>query len=89
MPFVPTSQYLDNIFESEQSFCQLYRCPFSSLIQHTGLPCRLFINPFSFLSTKKEQKYWTLEAATGNSGLAGAYYKTIGFFYGVEQRQYL
>jgi len=89
MPFVPTSQYLDNIFESEQTFCQLYPLSIQQLDTVHWSPLPVIYKSVQFLAKKDGAKILDIGSGTGKFCLAGAYYKPSAFFYGVEQRQYL
>lgn len=89
MPFIPTSQYLDHIFESEQSFCQLYPLSIQQLDKIHWSPLKVVYKSVQFLVNKKEAKILDIGSGAGKFCLAGAYYKPSAFFYGVEQRQYL
>lgn len=89
MSFVPTAKYLDHVFESEQSFCQLYPLALQQLDKLHWSPLSIVYKAVQFLASKSGAKILDIGSGTGKFCLAGAYYKPTAFFYGVEQRQYL
>jgi SAM-dependent methyltransferase len=89
MPFVPTSQYLDHIFETEHSFCQLYPLSIQQLDKLYWSPLTVIYKAVKFLAVKKDAAILDIGSGSGKFCLAGAYYKPSVSFYGVEQRQYL
>jgi SAM-dependent methyltransferase len=89
MSFIPTAQYLDHIFESEQSFCQLYSLPIQQLDKIHWSPLAVIYKATQFLAVKKEARILDIGSGAGKFCLAGAYYKPSAYFYGVEQRLYL
>jgi len=89
MSFVPTSQYLEHIFESEQSFCQLYPLSVQRLDKLHWSPLTIIYKSVQFLANRNNAKILDIGSGTGKFCLAGAYYKPNAAFYGVEQRQYL
>jgi hypothetical protein len=89
MPFVPTSNYLDNYFSEESHFCQLYALPVQQLDKKHWSSLRVVNQAVKFLVNKPEAKILDIGSGSGKFCLAGAYYKPSAFFYGVEQRQHL
>jgi len=89
MSFIPTAQYLDHIFESEQSFCQLYPLSIQQLDKVHWSPLTVIYKSVQFLANRKDAKILDIGSGAGKFCLAGAYYKPNAAFYGVEQRQYL
>ncbi|OQP65721.1 methyltransferase [Niastella vici] len=89
MPFVPTSRYLDHIFKSEQSFCQLFPESIQQLDKQHWSPLNIIYKAVTFLSNKKQARILDIGSGSGKFCLAGAYYNPLAFFYGVEQRQSL
>jgi len=89
MPFIPTSQYLDEIFDNERSLLQLYPLSIQLLDKLHWSPLPVIYKAVQFLAEKKDAKILDIGSGTGKFCLAGAYYKPSAFFYGVEQRRYL
>jgi methyltransferase family protein len=89
MPFVPTQRYLDTIFQSEPSFCQLYPISIQKLDRLHWSPLAVVYKAAKFLADHKPKKILDIGSGSGKFCLAGAYYNPDAFFTGVEQRHYL
>lgn len=87
MPFVPTSNYLDNYFADESHFCQLYPIPIQQLDKKHWSPLIVVNRVVNILVNKPGVKILDVGSGTGKFCLAGAYYKPQAYFFGVEQRK--
>ncbi|HEV9037774.1 MAG TPA: methyltransferase domain-containing protein [Puia sp.] len=89
MYFVPASGSLAHFFESEENFRQLYPRPVQQLDAMHWSPLSVIEKAAAFLAANKGAKILDIGSGSGKFCLAGSYYQSDAFFYGVEQRKNL
>ena len=89
MPFIATSNYLDNYFTEESHFCQLYPLLVQKLDRMLRSPLMVAYRAANFLANKSSAKILDIGSGSGKFCLAGAYSNRSALFYGVEQHRWL
>lgn len=89
MPFIPSSSYLDRYFTEESRFCQLYPLPIQQLNETHWSPLSVINKAVQFLASRENIKILDIGSGSGKFCMAGAYYKPLASFIGIEQRHYL
>src|SRR5271156_1999888 len=89
MPFVPSSEYLDHIFNSEESLCRIYPLSIQQLDKIHWSPLLVIYKAIHFLGENKGAKILDIGSGSGKFCLSGCYYKPSAFLFGVEQRAFL
>ena len=73
MPFVATSNYLDNHFTEESHFCQLYPLPAQKLDRMHWSPLIVAYRAANSLTNKSNAKILDIGSGSGKFCLAAAY----------------
>jgi SAM-dependent methyltransferase len=89
MTFVPSAASLDNYFTEEARFYQLYPPSIQKLDTLHWSPLLVINRAVKFLVNKPNAKILDIGSGSGKFCLAGAYFKPLAFFFGVEQREEL
>lgn len=87
MTFVPSAANLDNYFTEEAPFYQLYSPSIQKLDPLHWSPLFVINRAVKFLVHKPNAKVLDIGSGSGKFCLAGAYFKPLAFFFGVEQRE--
>ena len=87
MSIVQTSTQHHQIFEDDQSFCQLYPQYIQQLDKVHWSPLAVIKRAAEFLVQGKNTNVLDIGSGVGKFCLTGAFYQPAGFFWGVEQRQ--
>ncbi len=87
MTFVPSAAYLENYFTEDSHFLQLYPLSIQRLDALHWSPLPVINRAINFLVSKPNAKILDIGSGSGKFCLAGAYFKPLAFFFGVEQRE--
>lgn len=88
-PAVKTPLHLENWFSSDGQLHQLYPEPMRSLARMHWTPLYIAQKVVSYLAINNKVKILDIGSGVGKFCLAGAFYKPLVSFFGVEQRMNL
>lgn len=81
--------FMENWFNSDEQFDQLYPPPIQLLTKRHWTPLGVIRKAAEFLAAENDVRILDIGSGVGKFCLGAAYYKPRAFYYGVEQRKSL